>query len=242
MKKVLAFIWAVVFAHAIFTFGNYFIESNNNRRIYQELGSAYIESSNYTDFQDTYMEEKFYARYSHLLSLNQEIVGWIRLPNTMINYPVVKADNNQFYLKHNFYKEPSKAGAIFMDFRNEPAAKEKHKIIYGHHMKDGSMFGDLKKYRTADFLYENPIIEFNTLYEDIKWEIFSVYVTGVDFYYIKTDYSDKEDYRSFIESISEKSIFRIDTEVTEEDQILTLSTCSYEFEDARFVIHAKRIN
>jgi sortase B len=180
-------------------------------------------------------------RYKDIREINSDLVGWLKLSNTVIDIPVVKTTDNAFYLKHNFRKEQNIAGAIFMDYRNEGKGNDKNTIIYGHNMKNGTMFNNLMKFKQQSFFYHNNIITFNTLHEDMEWEIFSAYVTSTDFYYIKTKFKDAEDYSNFLSLIKEKSIFPTDVKVTAEDNILTLSTCSFEFKDARFVIHAKKL-
>jgi len=241
MKKYLAFIWTIALIYTTYTLANYLIESNSNKVIYEEIRNEYNIEDIHESNEDIFDEELADAYSSPLLLINEDIVGWIKIPNTAIDYPVVRAQDNEFYLNHNIHKKPAKSGSIFMDFRNGSLAKEKNTILYGHNMKDGSMFRDLLKYREESFFYSNPIIEFNTLYEDLKWEIFSVYVTSVDFYYIETEFQSLDEYRIFLDSIKDKSLFEIDVKISEKDQILTLSTCSYEFDDARFVIHAKRV-
>ncbi|HHY83576.1 MAG TPA: class B sortase [Clostridiales bacterium] len=180
-------------------------------------------------------------RYDQLREINKDIIGWISIPGTSINYPVVKSDNNSYYLDHNIYGEKARSGAIFMDYRNNAAAKDRHIIIYGHHMRDGSMFTGLMKYKKQKFFEENSIIRFDTLYEEIEWEIFSVYVTPSDYRYTITEFQSDEDFLEFIEKAKKKSMFKKDIELTKDDQILTLSTCTYEYDDARFVVHARRV-
>lgn len=249
MKKVLLIIWGITTTYMLYTLGNYVVDMNNSDKIHEELKNTYnagdifqeTESLLYFNMNFTDNRHAIMEKYKDILSINKDVVGWINISNTKIDYPVVKTVDNDFYLNHNIYKKPSKAGTIFMDFRNKGIGNDKHTILYGHYMKNGSMLADLHKYKKEDFLLHNPIIKFNTLYEDIEWKIFSIYITSVDFYYIKTDFSSINEYKDFLESIKQKSIFDIHVEVSEEDQILTLSTCSYEFENARLVIHAKRI-
>ena len=181
-------------------------------------------------------------KFIELLKTNKEIVGWINVPNTKVDYPIVKTSNNNFYLNHNILKKEDSSGAIFMDFRNDIEIMDKNTILYGHNMKNGTMFKGLMKYKDEDFLKENKIISFSTLYEDIKWEIFSAYVTDINFYYIQVNFKNSYEYESFLNNIKGKSMFDTSIDLNSSDNILTLSTCSYEFDDARFVIHAKRIN
>lgn len=180
--------------------------------------------------------------FNPILNINDHTVGWIRIPHTVIDYPVVQGEDNVFYLNHSFKMEKNSAGSLFMDFRNSIDQLDQNTIIYGHHMKDGSMFKDLIKYRNKEFVLQNPVIFFDSLYLTMKWEIFAVFVTNTSFNYIKTNFSEKSEFQEFIQTIEEKSIFPTDIEITEEDRILTLSTCVYDFDDARLVVMARLLD
>jgi len=179
--------------------------------------------------------------YKPLLEITEDIVGWINIPNTVINYPVVQADDNEYYLNRAYTGEINKGGSIFMDFRNRGDGTDRNIILYGHHMRDGSMFKALTRFQDEEFLKRNPVFSFNTLYGRYDWEIFSVYVTGTDFKYIQTRFLTPDEYQSFLDTIKDKSLFDIDVELTTGDRIITLSTCTYDYSDARLVIHAKLI-
>jgi sortase B len=179
--------------------------------------------------------------YKPLLEITEDIVGWISIPNTVVNYPVVQADDNEYYLNRAYTGEKNKGGSIFMDFRNRGDGTDRNTILYGHHMRDGSMFKALTRYQDEEFLKENSVFSFNTLYDKYSWKVFSVYVTGTDFNYIQTRFHSPDEYQSFLDRIKAKSLFDIDVELTEEDKIITLSTCTYDYSDARLVIHAKLI-
>jgi sortase B len=162
-----------------------------------------------------------------LLKVNKDAEGWININNTRIDYPVVQGEDNVYYLDHNFQKESSNYGSIFLDYRNKNLANfindEKNVIVYGHHMKDGTMFGDLKLYKDEKFFKYNQIISFNILGKEYKWQVFSTYVTGTDFNYIKTDFKDDVEFNEFIKSIKEKSLYVNDTTPNSKDVILTLN-------------------
>jgi sortase B len=181
-------------------------------------------------------------KFEKLYSENNDLVGWIRIENTAVDYPVLQFIDNAYYLDRDFYGQKSKAGSIFMDYRNEAGAASFNTILYGHHMADGSMFKDLMKYKRADFLENHKIIRFDVLNQEYEWEIFSVYVTDVEFYYIDTNFPTVDKKLTFIQAIQEKSLHQSGIQVGPEDHILTLSTCSYEFDNARFVVHARRID
>ena len=177
-----------------------------------------------------------------VLETNEDIVGRVSVPPD-IGYLVTQTDDNKFYLDHGYRQESSREGAIFLDYRCETKLPELkgHYILYGHHMKKGTMFAHLMEYKDEDFFRENRIIRFDTLYADYRWEIFSAYVTGTDFYFIETNFASDEDWLKFLRTIQNKSIFHTDVVLEPDDVVLTLCTCTYEFDDARFVIHARLI-
>jgi len=180
-------------------------------------------------------------KFKPLLKVNSDVVGWINIPGTRIDYPVLQSNDNEYYLDHDINGNKSFFGSIFMDFRNNIKKKDSNIILYGHDMKNGSMFHDLVYYKKKDFFESHPLILFETLYKKYKGEIFSVYVTDTKFNYLITNFASPEEYGAYLDTIRNKSLFKNNVTVTTKDRILTLSTCSYEFKDARLVIHAKLI-
>lgn len=181
------------------------------------------------------------VRFAELAKSNPDVVGWLHIPDTKLDYPVVQTEDNAYYLSHGFDQRESIAGAIFMDYRNEYDKPAPNTILYGHHMKNGSMFGSLIKYRDESHFKANRIITFDTLHYEMRWEIFSVYVTDTSFDYIRTEFNDDASYIRFLEQIQSKSIYPTEVQLNASDRILTLSTCEYDFDSARLVIHAKLI-
>lgn len=182
-----------------------------------------------------------HADFDKLLELNQETVAWIEIPRTVIDYPVVLADDNKYYLERDFLGRKAKSGTIFMDYRNTGDFSERHTILYGHHMRDGSMFTGLMAYKDQDFFTKNSLIFISTPEGQTVWQIFSVYVTTTDFYYIVTDFAGNQAYVEFLDKITDKSQFEGAISPSAESRLLTLSTCTYEYDDARFVVHAIRV-
>lgn len=180
-------------------------------------------------------------KFKPFLEINKEVVGWINIPGTRIDYPVLQAGDNEYYLEHDINGNKSLSGSIFMDFRNNINRSDSNIILYGHNMKNGSMFHDLVYYKDQQFFEKHPIICFDTLYEEGKWEIFSVYVTDENFNYLVTNFKTSEEYEKYLNVIKNKSLFKKDITLTKDDRILTLSTCSYEFKNARLVVHAKLV-
>jgi len=186
-------------------------------------------------------EKEILKQFEELLEINSEIIGWIKVPNTNIDYPVVKTDNNQFYLDHDFRKEPEIRGAIFMDYRNQGDGSDRHTIVYGHQSRYDIMFTQLNKFRERDFFIANEIMYLTTLYEEQEWQIFAAYETSTNFHYIVTDFSSDASFLSTVEQFQKRSKFNRDIQITKDDQILTLSTCVHGVEGMRFVVQAKRI-
>lgn len=213
-------------------------EYKDNRQVLAEVQEIYVQSDR-EEANDGEIRSQFY----HLQDINQDIIGWIEIEGTAINYPILQTADNDFYLNQNYLKEEARAGSIFLDYRNSIESFGKNTIIYGHRMKDGSMFAGLKKYLDRDFAREHSIILLDTLYESIELEVFAAYRTTTDFYYIDTDFSDDEEYSDFIDAIQEKNSIQTDVVINSDDSIVTLSTCDYglDSEDGRLVVHAKVI-
>lgn len=182
-------------------------------------------------------------KYKGLLMINEDIIGWIKVPGTDIDYPIVQGKDNDYYLNTTHTGEKNRHGAIFMDYRNSKYFDDMNTVIYGHNMRLApNMFRPLTKFaQDQEFFNKNRIIQIDSIYGEQKWEIFSVYVTEINFNYIKRSFASPEEFKTFIAAIRERSAFPTDTIVTEHDNIVTLSTCTYEYKDARFVVHAKKI-
>lgn len=181
--------------------------------------------------------------YNKLMSVNPETVGWLKVNNTKINYPVVKHEDNSYYLKHNFYNYSTNLGWIFMDYRNNIDTLSKNTIIYGHSNTRGDiMFGSLY-YVLRESWYKNSnnqVITFNTVNSQMKWQIFSIYTVDPVSDYLYTRFTSDEKYQAFIDMIKGRSIYDFNVGVSTDDNILTLSTC-YAKATKRLVVHAKLI-
>lgn len=183
--------------------------------------------------------------FNSLISFNSDTIGWIRVEGTDINYPVVQTNDNSFYLTHSFDKSYNKAGWIFADYTNSSIKDNQldaNTVIYGHNRQNKSMFGTLsntlkEKWRDVE---KNRYINFSTREESMLWEVFSTYTIDSEDYYIKTSFTTDEDYEEFLKTIKTRSIYNFNINVTTEDRILTLSTCT-NIGEGRTVVHAKLI-
>ena len=192
--------------------------------------------------------------FSQLLKANPDTIGWINIPNTIIDFVVVKPQDgvdSEYYLHRDFYGNYSKYGTVFMDRRSSLDAK--NLIIHGHHMQDGRMFANLAYYVERgenygiNFYKKTPVFTFNTIYEKSKWKIISFFKTntlesqGTPFNYLRGDFVSDYDFLNFVYELRVRSLVNCPVDVNEDDTILTLSTCSYDFEDFRTVIVARKV-
>lgn len=187
-------------------------------------------------------------RYSGLYALNHDMVGWLSIPGTVIDYPVVQCGDNEYYLHHNFYGEEDKYGCLFVKDVADVDTPGDNFIIYGHNMKDGSMFGELDLYRESAFYEKNPRIRFDTLYEERTYEIMAVFLSRVygddeeGFKYYQFYRADtEEEFLAFYQQAAGASLYETGVTAAFGDTFLTLSTCAYHEEDGRLVIVAKRV-
>lgn len=193
--------------------------------------------------------------WEKLKAINDEIVGWIQIKDTQIDYPVLwhKGDDRsgQFYLNHNYKKEYDSYGTIFLDYRCTQGTDSKNVIMHGHHMNDGSMFGELMNYGgtsgNLDFYKEQPTIRFDTEKAPGTYKIISVFKTntlssqGEFFNYMIGNFQNEKDFMNYVYNVRVRSMINCPVNVNEDDELITLSTCSYEFTNFRTVIVARRV-
>ena len=180
--------------------------------------------------------------FSTLQEINKDTVGWLTVNNTRIDYPVVQAKDNDYYLRRDYYQNKNRHGWIFMDYRNNPDELNENTIIYGHNLANQTMFGTLR-YALNSYWYKksaNQIITFNTPNENMKFQIFSIYTIPTTNDYLDITFPTTDAYQSYIDLVKGRSIYDFNIEVTTGDKILTLSTCA-NGNDKRLVIHAKLI-
>lgn len=214
-------------------------DKTNNNKIAEQIKSTVIVEENE---QENENKEKYTVDFNKLKEQNNETVAWIKVNNTNVEYPVVKATDNSFYLNHSFDKSKNSAGWIFADYRNKFDGTDRNIIIYGHNRRDGSMFGSMKNIFNSVWYdnEENTDITLYTENEKSNYKVFSIYKIESEDYYIKTDFSNENEFEKFIEILKKRSIKEFDIDVSKEDNILTLSTCANN-NKYRVVLHAKNI-
>lgn len=180
------------------------------------------------------------VNFSNLKKINSDVVGWLKVNGTNINYPFVQSSDNKYYLTHSFNKSYNAAGWVFLDYRNN-STNNKNTIIYAHGRSDKTMFGTLKKVLNNEWLnnQNNYVIRISTETENSLWQIFSIYRIPTTSDYLQTNFINDDEFQEFINMIISRSSYNFNTNVTYTDNILTLSTC-YNNDD-KMVVHAKLI-
>ena len=180
---------------------------------------------------------------------NSDIVGWLEIERTGINYPVLQTNNNDYYLTHTYKKENSKNGSIFLDKDYNFSIPSSNLLIYGHNNKNGKMFEELLNYENEEYYKKHPNIRFTTEKWDSTFEIIAVFKSRVYYkdetnvfrYYYFINAENEEEYNYYIEQCKKASLYNIGTSAKYGDQLLTLSTCDYSTANGRFVVVARKI-
>lgn len=182
--------------------------------------------------------EEIFIDFEYLQSENPDVVGWIRRDDEKINYPVVKGKDNDFYLYRSMDGTKNKCGSIFMDYSNDPGFKDDITLIYGHNMKDGSMFASLKDYESSENIPNIPRLRVYTPEGSKNIEIKYVFFhSGYNELY--TNFKDDEDCNEYINSLEDSAIYKSGEALKREDRLIALVTCEYVFENARLVVLGK---
>lgn len=234
---------------------NYYINGYFQRQQLGEVQSLYkVVAEN-----DEVGEDGIYKKFDALLAMNSDTIGWMSIDGTNIDNPVfhntdkgdTEQEKNNYYVNHNMYRENNMYGALFLDtgatFSRD--AVSQNQVIYGHNMNDGTMFNNLRKYRELAFTKEHMVIEYDTLYNLGEYKIFAVMVTNTEsrhdngfiFNYRIPDFSTQSEFLRWIENCKARSIYNTPVDVQPYDEILTLSTCIYDFDNARLVVMARKV-
>ena len=183
-------------------------------------------------------EPFFSDRVRKLIRQNSDTIGFIDVQGTDVQYPVVQTKDNDYYMTHTFAKKRRAAGAIFLDTWNRPTLEDFNSIIYGHNMKDGSMFALLREYRHAEFLREHKYIQVTLLNSQKTYKVFSAYIADDDFDFRGFTSATDGEKAAFLKRITYRSEIDTNAEATTADRILTLVTCTSGERDRYWVVHA----
>ena len=220
--------------------------SNNNVKQEESNGTAEETEAEKKASKEKETRERM-LKVKKLQEQNEDIVGWLEIEGTSVSYPVLQGDDNVFYLTHNYKKEETEKGSIFLNADYDWDIPSNNLVIYGHNLVNGQMFKELLKYSKEEFYKEHPVIRFTTEKKDMNFEVMSAFKSKVFYeneqdvsrYYEFMNSKSKKEYKNFVKNAKKASIY--DTGVTAEygDQLITLITCSYHTDDGRFVLIAR---
>ncbi len=256
IRKIVVLLAIVVFIGAlIYVINFFFVEPAVNNSINDEIREiAYNNEPTSPTTPDGKPSQE--QDWKALKKLNEEIVGWIRLDDSPIDYPVMWHEGDdqysQYYLNHTYKHEWSAYGTVFIDYRSKQVTDSKNVIMHGHNMLDGSMFHELMNYSDRfegdlDYFRDHCVFTFNTPKGDAKWKVISVFKTstlydhGEFFNYMQGEFLSPAEFMNFVYNVRIRSMFNVPVMVNEDDQIMTLSTCSYEYTNFRTVLVARKV-
>lgn len=235
VMRIIELIFLILLVYSSINIFKWYNNNKENKQIINEIAESV------TINQDTNEEKKYKINFEELKQKNSDTVAWLKVENTNIEYPIVQANNNSYYLTHNFDKKYNVAGWIFADYKNKLDGTDRNIVVYGHNMRNNSMFGSLKDVITEEWYNneENKYITFVTENEYQTYQVFSVYQIKTEDYYIQTEFKSNE-FTEFIDTITKRSKKDFGINVSKEDTILTLSTCANN-NKYRVVLHSVRV-
>lgn len=225
------------------------IDPKENDDLNDDIRSIYHDEFSDNASNSGAAEESKQEKLRRLAEINSDIKGWIFIPDTFIDYPVLQSPQSdpEFYLYRGYNKVYSKYGSIFIDSVCNLGTESKNILLHGHHMNDKRMFGHILKYSDLEFYKAHPDITFDTIYEEAKWKVISIFKTntrndqGEIFNYLISGFKNDSQFLNYVYQVRERSLIDMPVDVYKSDYLLTLSTCSYEFKDFRTVVVARKV-
>lgn len=254
-RKLIVVLCSVIALGCFGYYGVYYYFADRTQNEYDNLsdlkGSTALAAPgvtiHYTEDEEE-IELTVLKEYETLYSKNKRLIGWLKIDDTNIDYPVMQTANNEYYLDHNYNQEYDKNGSIFMDANCDVVHRNTNLIIYGHHMKSGKMFGNLNKYSSESYCKEHSLIQFDTIYEKGTYQVMYVFRSRiynedevVFKYYQFLDAVSEQEFNSNMQEMAALALYDTGVTAVYGDELLTLSTCDNSEEDGRFVVVAKRI-
>lgn len=235
----------ILFVICIIGISLHYIDKSHNVNLNKKLVQKYKHHSTpKAGHYPSGMLPEFYKLYD----TNKDIKGWLSIPKTVVNYPVVQSTDNDYYLHNNFNKIADYYGSLFLDYRDNINVQSQNLIIYGHNMKDGQMLTSIVNYQQTDFYKTSSLITFNTIYGHYYWKVFAAFIANADpkdgyvFNYLVTNFPSSKNFNDFIKEVRARSLINTPSvDVVPGDTLLTLSTCYYSSNDARFVVMARKV-
>lgn len=257
-RKLIVVLCSVVAVACFGYFGVYYYFSDRTQANYENLaqlkgnttlaaGASPGITVHHTEEEDE-VDLEVLEEYQTLYNKNKRLIGWLKIDDTNIDYPVMQTTNNEYYLDHNYSQEYDKNGSLFLDKDCDVVHRSTNLIIYGHHMKSGKMFGNLNKYSSEDYCKAHSTIQFDTIYEKGTYEVMYVFRSRiynedevVFKYYQFLDAASEKEFNSNMQEMAALSLYDTGVTASYGDELLTLSTCDSSETDGRFVVVAKRV-
>ncbi len=252
LTKILLLICLVALIVSSTYVANYFLTAEKQDKLINKSRDIWYSDSN--EQEDASEGDLISEAERALLKENPDFKGWIRLNNTKIDNPIYQAENNMYYLDHNQKGEKSVYGALYFDCKNRITEEvtDKNLVIYGHEMRNGSMFGNLKKLKNLEFYKQNPVIQFSSLYRKAAWydyKIFAIFVlnaakkddNGYIYNIYRSKFSNEAEFEKWSSEAYERSVINTNVDVKLGDNIITLVTCSSDFKNSRLVVMAREV-
>lgn len=227
------------------------VDNKRNKDIYNDaldiaLGNAEAEEAIDVKIwipepveDDEYYEEMMDINLDALRKRNEDVVGWIRIPNTLLDYPIMQGEDNEYYLNHAWNNDDSYSGSIFLESRCNPSFTEYNTIIYGHNMRNGSMFATLREYKKEKYLKKKPYVYIRTDEGVFRYEIFAAFDAPLDSPVYGLSFNQNETKVKFLKFSAENTVIESGVEPELTDRILTLSTCTNTGYSTRWVVQAR---
>ena len=259
IRKLVVIISFIVLVGCVSWLLSIFIQGQSNAKVYDELSDKMKQSettkddwsSIYEKYPNVQFPSGMQTKFADLYATNSDIVGWLKIDGLGIDYPVVQTTDDAYYLKHDFMRNKSDYGTVFLSSGNNAKDLDLNNVVYGHTMRrDNQMFTPLKEYKTLEGFKKNPIIEYNTLYANYKFKVYAVFITNGDstgdvnnylFDYTFANLANTSAFAGFINQVNMRKLYTTGVSVMPDDKLLTLSTCTYEFDNARLVVIARLI-
>ncbi len=213
----------------------------------EEQKWAYLYEK-YPELLNTKFPAGIIVDYALYYSQNPQTIGYIKIPGTKVDYPVVQAENDKYYLNHDFYGKATSYGAVYASYKNSFQPLDRNTLLYGHNMHDGSRFAELINYKNLEFFKKHPTLQFDTLFEKKSWKIAAVFITNGSTasdngYFFDFTFNHCSDlcFEEYIAELEKRSLYETGVDILPTDTLLTLCTCTYEYPDARLIVVARQV-
>lgn len=244
-KQLIPYIFAIIILLFIIIFSTIqligiFSEYYAGDSEYKELSERYISKETESNDKDKVEDiERLFIDFPALSNANSDLIGWIHFENIDISYPIVQTDNNDYYINHTFGKEENNAGAIFLDYRNHASFNDRNTYLYGHNMKNNTMFGLILNYVDKEYYEDNPYFWVYTPEARYKYEIFTVFEEDSSGPAYQISFENDIEFGEFLNLIDKRKYYDTGVQVSSSDNILALSTCT---KDDRFLVFGKKVD